>query len=289
MADGLRQHTHEERARVVQALVPLIKRHMGRDLLALATTGSFARGTDGAYSDIELIGFVRKRQEHDRASVNFIYDGLLIDVWFLTREDYLYSHRQKIEVDWVFGALGALVPVLNEPYIREIANVPPNTTREECLQELKAYWPLVQEATAKLLTAVARGDSSPISHLYWQMVDKMCVALSYVNARPYSTRAAVIDEALMFDKVPANFGLLVLPSDRVLAPSELGRRASLVFAEMEGLLYSLGVDPYAESLESFVSTLSLTTKIRRRLKIYRKIKKVFAFSRAVKFKLLGAG
>ena len=60
MGEGLKRHTHPEREAMVAALVPLIIRHMGHQLVALGVGGSFARDTDGPYSDLELIGFVKK-------------------------------------------------------------------------------------------------------------------------------------------------------------------------------------------------------------------------------------
>lgn len=288
MADGLKQHTHEERSCIVERLVPLIKRHMGSELLALAATGSFARGTDGAYSDVELMGFVKRRPDSDRASVKFIYDGVLIDLWFLTRVDYLYIHRQKIGAEWPYAGRNMLVPLLNEPFIREVADVPLNMTLEERMRALGNYWPEVQEATAKVLTASSREDDDSSRFLFWQMSEKMCVALSLVNGRPFTTRAAIFSEVRMFRTLPMHIELLSIPPDSQPTPADMAERAMIVFEEIEQILYSYGLDLYAKSLESFVSPLSVGKKIRRRLKIGNRVRNAVRIISSTRSRLLGA-
>lgn len=280
MAGGLKQHTHQERARVVKALVPLIQRHMGRDLIALAVTGSFARNTDGAYSDIELIGFVKRRQE-DREIVNLIHDGMLIHLWFLTRQDYLYHHKQRVGAEWYYAAMNTLAPLINEPFVRELIEVPWQLSREDRFKALREFWPLVQEAAGKLLTAASRADSGPVPFLYWQMVEKICVALSLLNGRPYTTRAAIFEEARTFKTLPKSFDRLIAPAESMPNPSELAGRALAAFGEMEELLHAQGVQPNAESLDAFVSPLSAGKRLRRRVQIGRKIRRTVNFGRAI--------
>ena len=288
MAQGLRQHTHEERRRIVEMLVPLIKRHVGTGLIALAATGSFAREADGPYSDIELIGFVKKRPDSDRASVKFIHDGILIDVWFLTRVDYLYIHRQKIGAEWPYAGSNNLMPLVNEQCIRETTNVPLNLTLEERLLALRDYWPLVQEASAKVLTAAAHDDLDSTRFLFWQMAEKFCVALSFINGRPFSTRAAIFAEARTFQTLPMHIELLSIGRDTSSSSAELADRARIVFDEMEALVQSFGLELYAKSLDQFVSPLTAGRRIRRRLQIGRRIRRATAFMRSVKSALINA-
>ena len=250
MAQGLKQHTHEERRRITETLVPLIKRHVGRGLIALAATGSFARGTDSPYSDVELIGFVKRRPDSDRAGAKFIHDGILVDLWFLTRADYLYIHRQKIGAEWAYAGSNNLMPLINERFIREISTVPLNMTLEERLHALRDYWPVVQEAIAKVLTAADRDDLASIRFLFWQMVERVCSVTVLTNGRPFSTRAAIFTEVRTFQTLPAHIELLSIASDIAPSPAELGDRARIMFDEMETILHSLGLDLYAKSLET---------------------------------------
>ena len=285
MADSLKQHTHEERKRIVEALVPLIKRHMGDELLALAVTGSFARNADGAYSDIELVGFVKRRPDGDRWFTHFIYDGMLIDIWFLTRQTYLNIHKKDVNHEWPYAALSVLTPLLNAPFIQELSDTPVSATSEDCLRALRRFWPQVQEATGKVLTAVERNDINPLPFLYWRMVERMCVALSLLNVRPFSTRAAIFTEVRTFPHLPASFEAIMSPQDWTHEPAELGRRALATFEEMERLLYSHGFELCEQNLDSFVSAQSGWDRIRRHLGIDRVARKVMKIGKAFKLKL----
>jgi len=253
MADGLKQHTHEERERVIASLIPLIQRHAGSDLVAVAATGSFARRQDGAYSDIELIAFVGVPQEGSRDATRFIHDGMLIDIWYLTSKEYLEIHKGGRRDIWPYAATSTLVAVLNESFVREVAAKPWQLTAEECLAALKELWPEVQEAAAKLLTAVARRDIDPIPFLYWRMAERMCVALSFLNAQPYTTRAAVFAETRRFAILPASYELLIDAPDGRQEPDELARRAKIVFGEIEHLLRERGLTLYEHRLDAFVA------------------------------------
>ena len=62
--------------------------HFGDNLIALASTGSFARGDDGAYSDLEATAFLTEMPPGKRG-VGRIVDGLLIELIWTTRQAWL--------------------------------------------------------------------------------------------------------------------------------------------------------------------------------------------------------
>jgi kanamycin nucleotidyltransferase len=262
MGPGLRHHSHEERSRIVDALVPLVKRHMGKNLLALAATGSFARGTDGGYSDVELIGIVRK-PVGDRASVKFIYDGMLIDMWFLTVREYLDDHRLKVRPTWPYTVSSVLVPLYNDPLINEIHRTGYNTSIEDRIAALRKIWPEFQESSAKVLTAVERGQGIVISHLFWQMAEKMCAILSLLNGKPFSTRAAVFTEVRDFDRLPKDFRTLLTSRVTESGAEEIARTTIALFEGLERLLVEADIELYASSLGSFVQVETVGMKMRR--------------------------
>ncbi len=285
MADGLKAHTHQDRARVVEALIPLIKRHMGRELVALAASGSFAKNSDGPYSDIDLIGFVKRPQDDDRKIVNIIFDGMLIHIWFLTPAQYLHIHKRKINVEWVFAGSNSLVPLLNASLICELAQAPCNQLPNEYLKTLREYWPQVQEAAAKFLTAISRNDTAVLPILYCGAIEKICIALSFLNARPFTTRAAIFEETRKFPKVPAHFAALLPPHGLELEPKVLYERILTVFAETEALLYSSGLTLCEQNLDAFVKPLSMNEMIRRRFWINRIFRKVVTVRDKLQLKL----
>jgi len=287
MATGLKPHTHDERAAIVATLTPLIQKHVGANLIALAVSGSFARGSDGAYSDIEFFGFVKRPLSDDRAAIQFIHDGILIDAWFITRNDYIHIFKDKVRLGghpWPYIALNALVPVVNAPFIEELKALPHTIRPADFQKALIAYWPQVQEATAKLLTAISQGNQLSMLFLYWQMVEKTCFALSLLNERPYTTRAATFEEALCFPILPHSFSSLMLRPEAPRIPSELAEKAKTVFREMEEMLSERGYKLYADSLDAFVTPYSRSMEFVRRVKIDRVTHKVMLL-----FKAFGLG
>ena len=261
---GLKAHSHEERRRIMTVLVPLIQRHMGKQLIALAATGSFALKCDESYSDLDFIGFVRDVQDPDRAVINLIYDGLLIHVWFLTRGQYLYTHKHKVGDEWAYAGANTLVPIINEPFIRALSDAPSDAEVAHYRAAILELWPFVQEATGKVMNAVISGNDDNLSLLYWHMIEKLTVVLALLNRKPFSTRSKIFSEARRFALLPKSFATLFLPlpqNDR----KGLGERALTVFEETERLLDSHGLLPYAETLECFVKPLRFRDTIRRRL------------------------
>ncbi len=268
MSHGLKKHTHEERERIALALVPLIKRHLGGNLLALAATGSFARNADGEYSDIDLIGFVRKADE-DHSGSRYVYDGMVIDLWFTTKMEYLGRFKYNVRPIWPYVADGALVPILNAPFVHAIQATPSKASPEACRQTLRSLWPEVQESTAKVLTAVASGNIDPLPLLFHEMAERMCVALSLLNAEPFTTRSAILTEARRFPRRPPHFELLVIAPNFAIDAFEFERRARLVFGEIEELLCSEELNPYESDLGFFVSPRSRLRRLYEWLKIDR--------------------
>ncbi len=246
-------------------VVPLIVKHMGRDLLALAQTGSFARNSDQPFSDLDFIGFVRRRQDRDREVVNLIYDGLLIHIWFLTRDDYLFIHRNKVGAQWPYTAANTLVPLINEPFIRSLSDVPPNNNPEDYRAAIHELWPFVQEATSKLLNAVIRRNDEAVFFLYWNMAEKLTVILSLLNAKPFSTLSSIFADARTFALLPDNYLALLDPVCESGDLNQLGQRALAAFEGTERLLHAQGFRPYTENLDCFVKPLGFGDRLRRRL------------------------
>ena len=91
---SIKYHTHKEREKVLQKLVPIIQKQLGDNLIALAVGGSFARDADIDYSDIELVAFTRKSLDNDW-EIRKIEDGMLIVVVADTKENYIKKYYYK--------------------------------------------------------------------------------------------------------------------------------------------------------------------------------------------------
>ncbi len=261
---GLKAHSHEQRSQVLNRLVPLVQKHMGKQLLALATSGSYALRSDGLYSDLDLIGFVRDIQDPARAVVNQIYDGLLVHIWFITKDQYLDIHKRKGGEQWAQAGSVSLVPLINAPFVRALADHSCSTTAAEHNAAIIELWPFTQEATGKFLNAVESGNVENSMFLYWNMIDKLTTVLALLNRKPFSTRAKVFSEARQFEILPQSYDALFDPIEkRDLAAHR--ERALNVFAETERLLEARGLLRYVDSLECFVEPPRFGDSARRRI------------------------
>ncbi|HEX2208027.1 MAG TPA: nucleotidyltransferase domain-containing protein [Longimicrobium sp.] len=78
--ESLKPHTRAEREAAATALIPLWQRKFGHGLLAVAATGSFARGDDRAYSDLELLVFLRDMPgPGEDPYLQRVVDGMLVE------------------------------------------------------------------------------------------------------------------------------------------------------------------------------------------------------------------
>lgn len=88
--ESLKPHTRAEREAVARALIPLLGRKFGDGLLAVAATGSFARGDDRAYSDLELVVFLQSMPGPDEDPyLQRIVGGMLVEAEYLTEDAYV--------------------------------------------------------------------------------------------------------------------------------------------------------------------------------------------------------
>lgn len=60
---GLKKYSHDQRRRIVDELILLIRKKFGENLIALAATASYARNEDFDYIDLELTAFVKEISE----------------------------------------------------------------------------------------------------------------------------------------------------------------------------------------------------------------------------------
>jgi hypothetical protein len=245
---GLRKYTHAERARIVEELLPAIRRKFGENFIALAAQGSFARGEDFGYSDLELVAFVREMPV-GKAWDGFgkIIDGLLIELVWMTRETYLERTRE-VTKDWFIAGSDILFPIINREFIDELNAYRVENLREKCLKEAKHRWSEVQESTAKTLNAIASENRENLPLLFGDMLVHMLVSLSFLNQTPYVTFAGFVTQARLFEIKPASFERLLDAPRYFQNLPELEKIIERVFAEFEGIFENQGVELYDKNL-----------------------------------------
>lgn len=149
---GLKKHTHQDRQRVIEEILPRIREKFGDNLIALAAQGSFARGEDSDYSDLELIAFVKKMPE-GRRGVGKIRDGLLVELVWTTLEKYV-AETLEVTEEWYLSASDVLLPIINAEFISDLCEYRTGNLKEKCLAEAARHWHEVQESTSKVLNAI---------------------------------------------------------------------------------------------------------------------------------------
>lgn len=249
--EGIRPHTHEDRARVIREITPLIQACFGENLLALAVSASYARGDDGPYSDLELTAFVQNMphgKTHD--GMARICDGMLVELVWMTREEYIRRTLDMNEV-WFLSASDRLEPILNPSWIEDLQNVVIENLPERCLRQAVRNWPEVQESTAKTLNAIHAGNRDGLGLVAWDMLHHMLICLAYLNARPYVTFARFITEARTLPVQPEHFQELAeqFVSGRLVDSLSLRELVETVFGEFEAIFASRGVRLYDDSLD----------------------------------------
>ena len=253
MPRGLKPHTHAQREAVVRELVPLLRLKFGDNLLGVAATGSFARGDDRAYSDLELTAFLRDPPApgEDRF-LQRVVDGMLVEVEYSSQAEYVALHGD-VTPGWFLSGAAPLVPLHGAEAVARVsaALAAVRHPRERFLRRAGRRFLEVQESFGKVLNAVEAGNRAGLPILVFDAVLHALVLLSFVNERPYTTLAEMVAEGRRLPLRPPRFGELL---DRVEhgTYTELEATRELfveVFEGLERLMEEQGAALYDDSLD----------------------------------------
>ena len=193
--EGIRPHSHTDRARVLRELVPAFRREHGDNLLAVAVQASYARGDDAAYSDLEIAVFLRTATpEHPLGWTSTIRDGLLIEIWYTTREDYL-AKIKNVTDEWYIAGSDVIEPLLNAPFLEELRSTEIPDLREKCRQRAARLWPGFQEDVTKTLNAIDAANRQGLPMVLFYLLKDTLALAAFLNARPYTTLGKYIEQA----------------------------------------------------------------------------------------------
>ena len=248
---GIKKHTHSDRAKIIKKIAPLIVKKFGDNFIALAGCCSFARNEDVDYSDLELVAFVKSMPEgKPQGGMAKIYEGMLIELMWMTREAYLKDTRDVTE-HWHYSGSDRLIAIINDDFIAEVNGYQPPDIEQQCLDRAVGCFSEVQEAVSKVLNAVNQKNHEGIPILFFYMVLEMLKVLSFLNQEPYVTASRMFAQAKKFDMKPASF-------DRLLYMAEEGRYSDLsslrrltvdVFEEFESIFEKLGIELYDDNFD----------------------------------------
>ena len=202
---GIRPHGHADRERVVRELVPGFRRAFGDNLVAVAAQASFARGDDAAYSDLEIAVFLREMPEGQREGwTSAIRDGLLIEIWYTTRENYIAKIKDVTD-EWYIAGSDVLVPVVNAPFLEELKAYTLPDLQERVLERAVRLWPGLQEDVTKTLNAIDAGNRDGLPMVLFYLMKDALAMVSFLNRRPYTTLGKYIPQARELPLRPDRF------------------------------------------------------------------------------------
>ncbi len=245
---GLKKHTHQDRQHIVVEILPQIREKFGDNLIALAAQGSFARGEDSDYSDLELIAFVKKMPEGWHG-VGKIRDGLLVELVWTTREKYI-AETLEVTEEWYLSASDRLLPIINAEFINELSAYRAENLKEKCLAEAARHWHEVQESTSKVLNAIKAENRDGLPLVLFDMMRHFLISLSLLNQTPYTTFARFVSEARTFAIKPPEFDYLLklIVEGAYQDLQKLENLVVSVFSQFEEIFEDLGIELYDENI-----------------------------------------
>jgi hypothetical protein len=201
---GLKKHTHAQRLQVLKKLViPTLRRALGANLVAIAADGSVARNADTAYSDLELMIFVKDKKKLPRG-FSKVYDGMLVEGLFITEKDYYEMIREPNE-QWYLAGSDILMPVLNKMFLQKLTKYRVKNKTKKCAALARGSLHEVQEAFGKLFTAIDSRNHENLFVILSDVVLSVVKMLAFINQKPYTSSRQFITEAKKFQRKPRGF------------------------------------------------------------------------------------
>lgn len=248
---GLRKHTHADRQRVIDEMIPLIREELGDNLIALASLPSFSIGRDLPYSDLEFIAFVRDVPGgKDWNGMGKIRDGLLVEMYWVTEAGFKRS-LDGLESDWIVDQKG-MEPLLNAPFIEALKKYEVPDAERRYLRKAKDRWNEVQESAGKVLNEIGQGaDGTLVRLLATDMLLHMLAVLASLNCTCYSAFSTFLHQAAGFKWKAKGFDALVaiVLGEGKLDLPKLQETTEVVFGAFEEELRKRGVQLYRDDLK----------------------------------------
>jgi predicted nucleotidyltransferase len=247
---GLKKYTHEERSEIIKnMIVPVIERELGKNLIAIAADGSYARNEDTDFSDIELMIFVKERTHLPRGFGKII-DGILIEGLFVTEQEY-YQHTLDVNEEWYLAGSDQLKAITNAPFIQNVRHYKVKHVREKCFTHARKILYEVQESFGKLFTAIHTRNRENLFPILADAVVHVLKLMAYLNETPYRTLSSFITQAKRFSVKPGGFDefMAMVISGTYLNFELLETRSKKLFVGIEQLFVKkIGPDIYDSHL-----------------------------------------
>lgn len=205
---GLKRHSHEDRQRIIRQFVPILQNLLADNLVAIAASASFARGTDYDFSDLEMNIFVREKTKDMKHGFSRVIDGLLVEGLFFTKEEYI-KETLDMTGHWFLAGSDVMEPVTNPEFFHQFNNVAITDKEKKTTETLRAKMHSMQENFGKLFTAIEHENRQSLFLIFFDAVNILLQIMSYINQTPYTTLATFVQEARQFEIKPDGFEELI--------------------------------------------------------------------------------
>jgi len=245
---GIKKYTHKERAEVLHEMVPLIKRKFGKNLLAIAARGSFARKTDQPYSDLELFAFIKEMPRGQKkipyAKMHKIRDGLSVELIWITEKAYL-NEVKEVTGSWFGVGSEKLLLVYGKKFIDKLNRYKPENVKQKALEQATALWPGIFFSNSAVIKIAEKKDHEKIALAMYHMFENILSFLAFINQAPYSSSSQKINESKTFKIKPKDFSKLrslILRGD-FRKFTEIKNLTTSVVQDIKSFLEDAGFEP----------------------------------------------
>ena len=247
---GLKKHSHKEREKIIKDVSQRFRRKFGKNLKAIAIQGSFVRGEDSDYSDIELIVFVKKKPKKD---VDFIRikDGIKVEALYMEEQEYI---QETLEVtrEWPYSGADKLKAVINPKLIAKLNKFKPKNRKERCwklaAQKFKCE---TQENYGKLFNAIISKNRDAIPLLFFETLKSTLEVLSFLNETPFLTYSKCVQTAKKFRIKPDGLHELLRISRRgnYRDLKKLSNVCAKIYNDLNKLFENRGFELYDDNID----------------------------------------
>ena len=201
---GLKRHSHEERQETIDRMVLILENLLGDNLVAIAASASFARGTDCDFSDLEMNIFVREKPKDMKHGFSRVIDGLLVEGLFFTKDEYI---RDVLDItgQWFLAGSDTMEPVTHPEFFGQFESIVIQDMEEKIAETLRAKMHSMQENFGKLFTAIEHKNGQSLFLILFDAVNILLQVMAYINQTPYTTLATFVQEACQFKIKPDGF------------------------------------------------------------------------------------
>ncbi|MFH1291785.1 MAG: hypothetical protein ABIH87_01125 [bacterium] len=248
---GIKKYTHKEREAVLHEMVPLIKQRFGKNLLAIAARGSFARNTDQPYSDLELFAFLKEMPRGQKklpyAKIHKMRDGLSVELILITEKTYI-DEVKEVNGSWFGQGSEKLLAVYNKPFVDKLNKYKAKDVRNKTLNEAFALWPSIFFSSSMVLDIAKKKDHEKIAIALHGMFENMLNFLAFINQTPYTSGSKKILESKKFKIKPKDFSELttLIVNGNFQKYLEIKKLVSSVTQDMKKYLEKAGYEPSEE-------------------------------------------